>query len=634
MENLIDREHEIQNLSDLVNSQSSTNKIIVLSGISGIGKSGIIEKFKMSKLISNDVITVKMNKSSVETIENLQYFNNIYKELEDFSIKNSSLVPTPTEYGIRNFGNLLRYVFYLLRSVLGLGDAEPLAEIGEESSIIRKKDYIIYLLNHSNIILNIDNIQNIDTQSFELLQFIIKNTKNKTFIFEYTLGEKEKTHFYNFYKELIDTGMTVKNFVVEKMDFSIAKSLAPKNNSFNFDVIEKLYDASQGNLMEIILANEQSKLNNSNINISINTLSIYEKYIIYIVYLHECRIDKNLLYLLCYQVINNHSLIEYFKSKNLEELIANLLNKNILKIDNNTFLSIHDSIKYELDKVKYDPILFCAYASIKRYYFEKLSKTNDFSILEQLLFLCMKFSDEELFSLLPRLKEFLNNQKYPQLLVNKLVEYRESILKITANSIIIQKGIYELTILLIEVCISNKLADEAQKNLNTIFDADNNYHLALQGLIYSLSESFETEVKLQSLIENAPTNSRLKLILELALMNYCMKMHSSNISGKLGIEILNNPFYMKFKEYAYVLRNYAELCDDNETAIEYYMKALKIFKTQKMNLNVSSVYMSLAMIYAYKGNLLEAKKSLKSALSLDQSSTTICYYLNVTVKSS
>lgn len=58
------------------------------------------------------------------------------------------------------------------------------------------------------------------------------------------------------------------------------------------------------------------------------------------------------------------------------------------------------------------------------------------------------------------------------------------------------------------------------------------------------------------------------------------------------------------------------------------MKALKIFKTQKMNLNVSSVYMSLAMIYAYKGNLLEAKKSLKSALSLDQSSTTICYYLN------
>lgn len=30
-----------------------------------------------------------------------------------------------------------------------------------------------------------------------------------------------------------------------------------------------------------------------------------------------------------------------------------------------------------------------------------------------------------------------------------------------------------------------------------------------------------------------------------------------------------------------------------------------------MNLNVSSIYISLAMIYAYKGNLLDAKKHLK-----------------------
>lgn len=240
----------------------------------------------------------------------------------------------------------------------------------------------------------------------------------------------------------------------------------------------------------------------------------------------------------------------------------------------------------------------------------------------------MKFSDEELFSLLPRLKELLNEQKYPQLIISKLVKYRESVLEMSANSLIIQKGIYKLTILLIEVCISNKLADEAQKNLNTIFDVNNNYHLALQGLIYSLCESFEVEDKLRSLIEHAPINSRLRLILELALMNYCMKMHSSNISEKLGVAILNNPFYKQFKEYAYVLRNYAELCDDNEKAIEYYNKALKIFKTQEMNLNVSSIYISLAMIYAYKGNLLDAKKALKRALSLDKSSTTICYYLN------
>lgn len=41
MENLIDRNNEIKLLSNFVNSQGSTNKIIILSGISGIRKKWI-----------------------------------------------------------------------------------------------------------------------------------------------------------------------------------------------------------------------------------------------------------------------------------------------------------------------------------------------------------------------------------------------------------------------------------------------------------------------------------------------------------------------------------------------------------------------------------------------------------------
>ena len=69
------------------------------------------------------------------------------------------------------------------------------------------------------------------------------------------------------------------------------------------------------------------------------------------------------------------------------------------------------------------------------------------------------------------------------------------------------------------------------------------------------------------------------------------------------------------------------MCNDNETAIDYYNKALEIFEANKMILNISSVYISLAMIYSYKGELLKAKSALKKALSLDKSSTTICYVL-------
>lgn len=628
LDNLLDRDNEIKDLSSIINSQNSTNTIILLLGISGVGKSGLIEKFKYSGFISNDVITVKTSKNSVETIENYQYFNNIYLAFENFSFKHPTLVPTPTEHGVKSLGNIINYAFFMLRSRLGFGDAEPLAEQGEKSSIIRKKDYILYVLNNSNIILNIDNIQNIDTQSFELLKFIIQNSRKKTYIFEYTLGEKNKEHLLNLIKELKDTEAHLIKYKVEKIDFNIAKALIPNNNQINIEKVRKQYNNSQGNLMEIILANENSDFNASNIDISIRKLSIYEKYIIYIIYLNDSCIKKELLYLLCYQNTNNNTLSIYYKRNNIDELISLLVQKKIIISSENTISLIHDSIKNELDKITYDPILFCAYASLKDYYFSVIRESKDLSEIELLVFLCIKFSDEELFSVIPILKSLLFEQKYPKLLIEKLEKYRESIQKIAANNSVIQKGIYDLSMMLIEVCITHKLYEEAQNNLNLIFDINNSFHIALQGIIFSLKEDSITEKELRSLVDNAPQNTRLKLILDLSLMNYCMKIQAANISEKIGSTIINNSYYKHFKEYAYALRNYAELCNDNETAIDYYNKALEIFEANKMILNISSVHISLAMIYSYKGELLKAKSALKKAVSLDKSSTTICYVLN------
>ena len=257
-----------------------------------------------------------------------------------------------------------------------------------------------------------------------------------------------------------------------------------------------------------------------------------------------------------------------------------------------------------------------------------IRESKDISEIELLVFLCIKFSDEELFSVIPVLKSLLFEQKYPKLLIEKLEMYRESIQKIAANNSVLQKGIYDLSMMLIEVCIAHKLFEEAQNNLNLIFDINNSFHIALQGIIFSLKDDSITEKELRTLVDNAPKNTRLKLVLDLSLMNYCMKTQAANISEKIGSTIINNSYYKQYKEYAYALRNYAELCNDNETAIDYYNKSLEVFEANKMILNISSVHISLAMIYSYKGELLKAKSALKKALSLDKSSTTICYVLN------
>lgn len=137
---LLDRTVEIAKLSTIINNKQN-NLIVLVTGISGIGKSGLIRKLDSSGVLSFVIVNVKMSKISVSTIENLQYFNALYKTLQVYAIKNNALFPTPTQHGYRSIGNLIRYMFYLIKSKRGYGDAISISEPADDISIIRKKDY-------------------------------------------------------------------------------------------------------------------------------------------------------------------------------------------------------------------------------------------------------------------------------------------------------------------------------------------------------------------------------------------------------------------------------------------------------------------------------------------------------------
>lgn len=624
---LLDRDNEIAEITKIINNHGNKNSIILITGISGVGKSGLICKLKNTGFLSSNVVTVKMNKSSVSTLENLQYFNAIYKALQDFSFKNNTLIPTPVRYGYSSLGNLTKYFFSIIKSKRGYGDAISIAESAEEEPVIRKKDYIVYVLNNANIILDIENIQNIDTQSFEILREIVETTENNVFILEYTNGEKERSHYINLYKELLETGAEITEYRVEKMDFFYAKQLAPKNLELDINVLEEIYDSNGGNLMEIILANEKSSVNKSNIDISMQNLNNLEKHIVYTVYLNDDCIDYNLLFhLLLLSESKKQRQNFYVTKKRLTKIIQNLKNRKILNIENKQIFLVHDSIRKELDKLRFDPILYYTYSSIKTYYLSILRQNQkNKDVIEKLVFLFLKFADSELLSILPNVKELISDIKYPYLIITELEKFRK---KLLGTSAVNKEGIYSLTILLVELCLANKLYEQAQNNLDIVFDHNNHYHLALQGEIYALQENIESKEKLLNLISKSCEDSRLRLILELCLMYHSMKMNKSSESETYGKKILNNQSYKKYKEYAYALRNYAELCDSNFECIDYYSKALKIFKSNGMLFDVACVYISLSMIYSYEGQLQKATDCIKRAMELDNKNLSQCYVLN------
>ena len=72
--------------------------------------------------------------------------------------------------------------------------------------------------------------------------------------------------------------------------------------------------------------------------------------------------------------------------------------KDIVKIK-------HDSIIEALQIYMQSPILYCAYKTLKNFYNDNLDTQK--SSVEKLLSLYLRFSDQDLLILLPRIKEFI-----------------------------------------------------------------------------------------------------------------------------------------------------------------------------------------------------------------------------------
>ena len=93
-------------------------------------------------------------------------------------------------------------------------------------------------------------------------------------------------------------------------------------------------------------------------------------------------------------------------------------------------------------------------------------------------------------------------------------------------------------------------------------------------------------------------------------------------------KLISNKLYTQYIEYAYLLRNYAELSDDNEECKQLYNQALDRFKSKEMYHDMAAVYLSLSMITAYSGDIARSKQYIKDATTLDRRELSECYILN------
>lgn len=616
------RVNETRKIVGCINSSDrARNKILLLGGKTGVGKSGLVRKILRHDLREQASIIIEISKVSPDTIENLHYINAIYRQMSKLSKEYFfAKVPSPFLQGLLNLKNLIRFGIGVIWSKY-VGNENRLCEPAEEFGVIRKKNYIIDLLKRGRYILDIENIQNIDTQSLEILQDIILRLDGVTLILEYTIDESHTINKFNsFYNELSTKifKADVSPFLIETLKFEEAKKLAPPG--IPESKLEAIYRESEGNLVNIILSETALTSDDLPIQAQLASLSNNEKFLANLIYLSGEIISFSDM---CNIILESRN-APPLSPPMLMELIGQLAQRHIIhKEDDGSIKIFHDSIIAELESQGANPILFSAFDVLKDFYFEKLRVSQDEHTIGQLFRLCVKFSDPEIVKLFPYIKRLMRKYKYPQDIVKKLTHLRN---EMNRNGAANYTVVREVSLFLTTLCLELGFAEEAQQNLGIVYSDKNPYHRALQAAIYTLDFSNDTSMKKAEMLAEQAQGARECLTIKLCLLSGRMARLSTVESAAIAKRILETKDFQSLLEYAFLLRDYAELVQDYDMSITLCQEALRRFKAGGRTDLYAQVQVSMSMFYAYKGQLKIARKLLYEAGKAD--CVPECYLLN------
>lgn len=599
---------EAKRMVEMINGHLPNNKIIIIAGRTGIGKSSFIDKVLSDEL--RDLISIRVNicKASDDTIDNLYYINALYRAIVNLANQKPFYkIHSPLQQGI-SIKNLLSLGVDVLRDKT-VGEGNTLHEPTDERGILRKKDYIISVLQKNRFIVTIDNIQNIDVQSLEIVNDILNHITNTAFIFEYTTDDEIISDaLLSFYNALKRYNATVYLFKMKYLDYCEAKKLAPP--SMDEIQIQELYQRSNGNLVKIQLADNSMSSDGDPIRIRLAHLSKDKRFLVNLLYLNESPIHYPDLYRMLIGNLNAPP----FSEQKLLECINELEEEKVIRIlDSGEIRIYHDSIISQLDSQPASVLLYSAYGVLKEYYCLKLSESNNEEAVEHLLCLYLRYSDEELLTIFPQIAKLIRSYKYPRTAINKLVTFRK---KIEQKGHLSPHLYVKLVTLLVNLCLEYGLWEEALSNLDLIYSPTNPYHRAIKALALSLDFTNDESIRtIHALIQQA-TSSREKLTSELCLLSAEMARQPRKESINMAQKMLATAEYRNCFEYAFLLSNYAELIDNTEECICLYKQAIERFHFVGRDELGANILVFLSMIYAYEGRVADARKVLDKGKSL------------------
>lgn len=361
----INREIEKKFFQEDIVLTRSKSRIVIISSSSGLGKSSLIDEVVRNRVNYNLDHRVKIKQSESEECDFGFFIKRIIKTLDINALYNQTKYLRFHEFLLKK--NLLEIIGEIaIKKILSstgidnyLDQVKSTEEnvqewLGNEFNLLLLgKEYIKYVLKGRKLILAIENIQNIDNYSVQVLKDIIQSTNNAYFIFEYTTGIRcnfSISELHSFFQEAAETS----DYTLSKLNKTeIIKTLNAKDEII-IGILNESYDASDGNLFKLsLLLNDANCLRphkdlaySETIKNLINNFNSSLKAILIIIESHRGGISHIRLH----EIIATH-LSDLLNCRDTDASLRFLADNHIIEYTSIDVKIAHDSLFKELNKL-------------------------------------------------------------------------------------------------------------------------------------------------------------------------------------------------------------------------------------------------------------------------------------------
>ena len=656
-DNTVDRVTETDFILDVIKKQ--TADLLIIYAESGIGKSTLANRVLKNLPIEMIPVCVKTNpENNSVLLEEGGYLNRVFNCCVNLFHRYKDIYPKNTfDYFVSHnksciikkdalesmFGSISpdnieassevalgKYVASRLFKLYEYNSYNKLS-LPDKNSMLIAHEYIKYLLKNQSICINIDNIQNIDYYSFELLiEWVSVATRGSFFLFEYTINQVNDTHkLIQLATRFQNLDMDVQLLPLGGLDFensiqALKKSQPSlKRDDKFFEELKVFYiHHSRGNMQKLLdfgLKYSADSILKKGYDPTYEKLAFLPsnaKYITAIIILHGGEMEAALLkHIISSSVVP--LVIDY------ERQIENLIEAEIIKENGQLFSIYHASLtdswhNHEDILNKYN---LTAFKNSTAYYERELQNKsfNSTENIEQALFFLLKtyakYAPEKILSIVQEMKFMVSERIRPEQIFEFFLMFLEYI---KGQEHLHIDSLYEMMLF----CFHHGLFKNCLYLLQLLEDIPSECNKDII-FIYKVNciEYLELHQEAIELCNNRleePLDNRQKYNCFLLLIGCHRSLNQMSEVLTYVNNIKNIPSYQNYNEYGIFLR-LSEIYMSRKEALPFVADSIIFFKNNKNSFMEAKSRITYAFLLAVTDDISKAHKELEICEKLVES---------------